>query len=92
MAIPLRKIVAPAMAWVYFSNFPNGIKLNPNEASKTMTNMVAIVIPENSKAMEINPQTPLIACPSIMMGIKGSQGPKTKMVKSIQGVILGLWV
>lgn len=80
----------PAIAWLYFSNFPRGKKLNPNVADKTRTSIVAIVTDENKVQIRKRPLKLNSEAGYISIEISGSHGPKTKMVNNIQGVIFCL--
>jgi len=72
---------------MYRSNFPTGIKLTPNADISTIPIMVIIVMTEKAAVTNIRFHRLPRAAGYINRGISGSQGPKTKMVKSIQGVI-----
>ncbi len=56
--------------------------------------MVRIVVIPNTDVTNIKPGTLFVAAGYIKIGIRASQGPKMKIVKSTQGVILffsSLW-
>ena len=55
-----------------------------------MITMVTMVTSENTSETWTIPQVLLSAAGTIRTGIKGSQGQRIKIVKRIQGVILGL--
>ena len=78
------------MACVYFSIFPKDINLIPFEASRTMPSIVEMVITEKTIITKIKPTVLCLAAGYISIGIKGSQGPKTKIVNKTHGVILML--
>ncbi len=79
-------IVAPAKAWAYRSSRPIGRRFVPRDKSITIPSIVIIVTILKTKVTSIKPKILSFAAGYINKGISGSQGPKTKMVKSIQGV------
>jgi hypothetical protein len=64
-----------------------GRKFIPRIEIKTIPSMLIIVTPPNTLVTSIRPGRLLFAAGYINMGINGSQGPKTKIVKRTQGVI-----
>ena len=86
MAIPLKKIALPANAWVYFSNFSSFTKLIPVVVNNTIVVIVAMVTRLKTAVTLTTPSTLCCRAGNMSKGISGSQGPKTKMTKSIQGV------
>ena len=92
MAIPLSRMVAPAMACVNRSIFPSLTNFRPYEASRTSPSMVSMVTTPKTMDTWATPQELFWAAGYIKIGIRGSQGPRKNMVNSIQGVILFLWV
>ncbi len=81
-------IVAPARACVYRSNRPIGRRFAPKDKNMTILSIVIIVTTLNTMVTSTKPKILLFAAGYISKGIKGSQGPKIKIVKSIQGVRL----
>ncbi len=79
-------MVAPARACVYRSKRPMGSRFAPRERSMTILSIVAIVTIPKTPVTSTRPKVLLLAAGYISSGIRGSQGPNTKMVKSIQGV------
>ena len=80
------KIMAPAMAWTYLSRNPSRMKRTPQEAAAMIVNMVKIVVKPKARVTNTTPPMLCLAAGYIRSGMRGSQGPKTKMVKRIQGV------
>ena len=76
------------MAWAYFSSGPKRMNLAPQEAAVIIISMVRIVITPNANVTKTTPPMSCFAAGNIRRGMSGSQGPKTKMTKRIQGVIL----
>ena len=85
IARPQRHIVAPAITWLNRSALAKGRKLTPALDKRTMANIVAIVAVPNAQTTANMPQKPPAA---ISIGIRTSQGPKTKMINNAQGVAL----
>jgi hypothetical protein len=89
-------IMAPAIAWTYLSKRPSRRKLAPQEETAIITSMVNIVARPKDEATNITPEILCFIAGYMTRGIRGSQGPKTKMTKSIQGVRLAfffwLWI
>jgi hypothetical protein len=56
IAKPLRKIVAPAMAWVYLSILPNLIFLKLVDSRNTTMSIVSMVTSPNIKEINITPE------------------------------------
>ena len=81
-------MVAPAIEWLYLSNFPSLIKEAPNAAASTIAHMVNTVTAPNTRDTQTTPARLLLAAGYINIGINGSQGPSTNIVNRIQGVIL----
>lgn len=88
IAIPDRKITAPAITLLYFSTGFRLILLSPSLKTSTMLIIVAIVTMENNNETNTAPPTLLWAAGYISMGINGSQGPNIKIRNSIHGVVL----
>jgi len=86
------KIMAPARAWAYRSSFPNLIKLTPHEETAIIVSMVRIVAKPNVTVTKTTPPTLCFAAGYMIRGIKGSHGPKIKIVKRIQGVMLAFFL
>ncbi len=63
-------------------------EFNLNLLRRTAPNIVTIVAEPNTRTTMRTPKKPIFAAGYISMGIKGSHGPKTKMAKSAQGVML----
>ena len=87
IAIPEKKIIDPAMRWLYFSTGLRLILLNPILKARTIDIIVAIVTAEKSTETSIVPPILFWEAGYIRIGISGSQGPKTKIRKSIHGVV-----
>ena len=83
------RIIAPAKAWANLSSFPSVRKLKPQEERVIRTSMVRIVVRPKARVTRTTPNKLCLAAGYMRRGISGSQGPKTKMVKRIQGVIEG---
>ena len=90
MARPERQMAPPASACVQRSSLLKRAKLIPHEAAMTTAIMVPMVAALKTTATSIVPDRLCLAAGYINNGISGSQGPRTKMVKSTQGVILFL--
>ena len=88
METPQSKIIKPADACMYFSNFSNGIKFIPLRDTKTIDNIVPIVVNAKTDVTRISPSTFSFAAGYIRIGINVSHGPNTKIVKSTHGVML----
>jgi len=90
------KIMAPAIAWTYLSKRPKRRKLAPQEETAIMASIVNIVARPKAVATTITPEILCLRAGYMTRGIRGSQGPKTKMTKSIQGVrpafFFWLWI
>lgn len=80
-------MIAPAMAWVYLSNFSDGMILKPKYEISTIPSMVAIVITAKMPVTSDKAKKLFFAAGYISMGINGSQGPRIKIIKSTHGVI-----
>jgi len=78
----------PAIRLLYFSTGFRLILLSPSLNASTMPIIVAIVTMEKSTETTTDPAMLFSAAGYIRMGIRGSQGPKTKMRNRIQGVVL----
>lgn len=89
MATPHPKIVKPARAWVYFSKKEKESLESPNDARSTTDNMVTMVVRPKTAVTKNVPLKLAVAAGYINIGISGSQGPSTKIVNKIQGVMLG---
>ncbi len=76
------------MAWVYLSSRAVGTRLIPKVETRTIPSIVMIVIPPKIPATSTKAKRLLFAAGYISMGINGSQGPRTNIVKSTHGVIL----
>ena len=76
----------PARAWLNRSSLPNGKKLKPAWPSKTTVSIVVMVTNPKTVATITVPDSDSRAAGYISSGIKGSQGPKTKIVNSTHGV------
>ena len=85
IAKPAKQIVPPAIACVYLSNLPNLARLIPQEDSKTIPSIVANVVIVKTPTTRNIPEILLFAAGYMSSGIKGSQGPRTKIVNKIQG-------
>jgi hypothetical protein len=81
-------MVAPAIEWLYLSNFPNFIKEAPNADASTIAHMVNTVTTPKTRDTQTTPARLLLAAGYINIGINGSQGPSTNIVNRIQGVTL----
>lgn len=86
MAAPLSATAPPAAACIHRSNFATGSWFSPYRPRNTMVSMVAMVTAENTKATSTIPCKLCRAAGYMSTGIRGSQGPKTKTIKRIQGV------
>ena len=71
---------------MYRSSRPIGRRFAPKERSITILSIVTIVTTPKTPATSTRPKVLLFAAGYISKGIKGSQGPNTKIVKSIHGV------
>jgi len=87
IAIPEKKIIDPAIRWLYFSTGFRLILLRPILKAKTIDIIVAIVTTEKRTETRMAPPILLSAAGYMRIGISGSQGPKTKIRKSIHGVV-----
>ena len=87
MALPQSKIVSPANACENRSILPRGNFEMPNDNPITMVNMVASVVIPKTNAIAATEAILASAAGYIRSGINGSQGPKTKIVNRIHGVI-----
>jgi hypothetical protein len=65
-----------------------GKKFTPAYESSTTTIIVPIVTVPKTQVTTISSNHPPFTAGYIRIGIKGSHGPKTKMVNNIHGVIL----
>ena len=92
MASPQNNIAAPAQAWVYRSSLPVGMAADPQLRTRTAPTMVARVVIPNMPVTSARPIRLLLAAGNISMGMSDSQGPKTKMMKRIQGVMPAAFV
>ena len=81
-------MVRPARAWEYRSNPMRRIFESPNSDAKTTPSIVAMVTMPNMDETRITSKIFPFAAGYIRSGIKGSQGPKTKIVNKTQGVRL----
>jgi hypothetical protein len=72
---------------VFFNRFQVNF-FSPNLKARTTDIMVPIVTTEKSTDTIIVPDKLSWAAGYINKGIRGSQGPKTNIIKSIQGVVL----
>jgi len=88
MARPQRRMVPPAIAWVNLSSLLNLTTWTPLTANRTITIIVEIVVIPKTAVTRSIPNRLSSAAGYISNGINGSQGPKTNMVNSTQGVIL----
>lgn len=82
------KIMAPARAWTYLSRRPRRRKPAPQDETAMIVSMVKMVVKAKTDATRMTPGMLCLAAGYMTSGIRGSQGPKTKIVKSIQGVKL----
>lgn len=73
------------MTWVNRCTFAIGRKLTPAFARRTAPNIVAMVMTANTDVTTTRPKILLCAAGYISSGIKGSQGPKTKMINRVHG-------
>ena len=62
----------------------------PQEAAAIITNMVKIVVTPKASVTKATPPMLCLAAGYINRGMRGSQGPNTKMVNRIQGVSVDL--
>ena len=76
------------MTWEKRCTLAKGRKFTPAPARRTAPNIVAMVAVPNTKATRSTPKKLFFAAGYIRMGIKGSQGPKTKIANNAQGVML----
>ena len=86
--MPEKNIIAPAIRWLYFSTGLRLILFNPSLNASTTDIIVPMVTTENSIETIKAPAILLSAAGYITKGINGSHGPKTKIRKRIQGVVL----
>ncbi len=86
IARPQRHIVAPAIAWVNRSALAIGRKLTPALDKRTTANIVPMVAMPNTHVTANTPSKPFSAAGYISTGIRTSQGPKTNITNSAQGV------
>ena len=94
MAKPEKQIVPPAIACVYLSNLPNLANPMLHDDSRTITSIVLKVVIVNIPTTRTIPEILLFAAGYMSNGIRGSQGPSTKTVNKIQGVMslaVDLW-
>ena len=92
MARPHRRIVVPAITWLYRCTFRKGNKSTPARPTKTAPNITRVVTRPNTLVTATTPEYPSRAAEYITNGISGSQGPKTKMMNySTIYRILGLY-
>jgi hypothetical protein len=87
MAIPEKKIIAPAIRLLYFSIGLRFILLSPILNASTINNIVDMVTAENKRDTITAPEILFSAAGYITIGIRGSQGPNTKIRNSIHGVV-----
>ena len=87
MARPERQIAPPASACVQRSSLLKLAKRIPHDAAMTMAIMVLMVTALKTTATRIVPDKLCFAAGYISNGISGSQGPSTKIVKRIHGVM-----
>ena len=80
--------MAPAITLLYFSTGLRFILLKPSLKASTTAIMVAMVTIEKRRATSTAPGILLLAAGYIRTGIRGSQGPNTKIRKRIHGVVL----
>ncbi len=73
------------MTWVKRCTFASGRKLTPALARRTAPNIVAMVMTANTLVTTARSKKPLSAAGYMRIGIKGSQGPKTKMINRVHG-------
>ena len=76
------------MTWVKRCTFAIGTKLTPALARRTAPNIVPTVVMANTDVTTTRPKRLLCAAGYIKIGIKGSQGPKAKMINRVQGATL----
>ena len=76
------------MAWVKRCTFAIGTKLTPALARRTATSIVPTVVTANTDVTTTRPKRLFCAAGYIKIGIKGSQGPKTKMTNRVHGATL----
>ncbi len=86
IAKPEKQIVPPASACVYRSNLPNLANPIPHEDRSTIANIVVNVVNVNTVTTRSIPEKLLLAAGYINNGIKGSHGPRTKIVNNTHGV------
>ena len=81
-------MLVPAIRCEYRCACFRGMKLIPALASITIAIIVDIVVIPKTAVMNIRPETLCSAAGDIKIGIKGSQGPKMKMINRTHGVTL----
>ncbi len=76
------------MAWTYLSRRLRRRRLTPQEETAIIVSIVNIVVKPKTDATRMTPEILCFTAGNMTNGIRGSQGPNTNMVKSIQGVKL----
>lgn len=90
MATPQRKMAAPAKAWLKRASLSLGNRSMTKVETSTTAIMVPMVTRANTAATIDTPQRLCAAAGYIRMGIRGSHGPKIKIINNTQGVTLFL--
>lgn len=84
MVIPDTAIINPLKAWEYFSKIPSFNFPNPRYEAITIMTIVPMVITPNTIVTPMRVHQSLRAAGYIRTGIKGSQGPRIKMINRAQ--------
>lgn len=87
MAKPHRKIIAPAAACIQRSIPLKRVIRRPSEPRPTTVSIVPIVAAAKTAVTRITEEAPKRAAGYITIGMSGSHGPKTKIVKRTHGVM-----